>query len=109
MLRILFKHSESVGDSGGFRILLRLQELIEFFKLAAAGELDVSRGLPHEFIAGSDVALDDFLEILKELLIANLQLATDSGTWSLLILLDIDVDNVVGKEFPGESYVVRAF
>ncbi len=109
MLRILFKNSESVGDPGGFRILLRLQELIELFKLAAAGELDVPSGLSHEFIARSDVALNNFLEVLKELFIAYLQLLTDRCAWRFLKLLDIDVNNVVGKEFPSKSYVVWAF
>jgi len=108
VLRVILKDSESIRDAAGVGVLLSLQELIELFKLATGSELHVARSFSHEFIAGSDVSFHDFLQVLEKLLIANLELGADSRTRSLLKLLDINVDDIVGKEFPSEGDVVRA-
>ncbi len=109
MLRIILKDSESIRDAAGVGVLLSLQELIELFKLATGSELHVARSFSHEFVARSDVSFHDFLQVLEKLLIANLKLGADSRTRSFLKLLDINVDDVVGKEFPSECDVVRTF
>ena len=108
MLRVFLKDSESIGNTAGLAVFLCLQELIELFKLATGSELHVARSFSHEFVARSNVSFHDFLQVLEKLLIANLELGADSRTRSFLKLLDINVDDVVGKEFPSEGDVVRA-
>jgi hypothetical protein len=100
VLRVFLKDSESIGNTAGLAVFLCLQELIELFKLATSSEFHVARSFSHKFIARSDVSFHNFLQILEKLLIANLELGADSRTRSLLKLLDINVDDVVGKEFP---------
>lgn len=108
MLRVFLKDSESIGNAAGLAVFLSLQELIELFKLATSSELHVARSFSHKFIARSDISFHDFLQVLEKLLISNLKLGANSCTRSLLKLLDINVDDVVGKEFPSEGDVVRA-
>ena len=108
MLRVFLKDSESIGNTAGLAVFLCLQELIELFKLATGSELHVARSFSHEFVARSNVSFHDFLQVLEKLLIANLELGADSRTRSFLKLLYINVDDVVGKEFPSECDVVRA-
>ena len=64
--------------------------------------------LSHKLIARSDVSLYDLLQVLEKLLVSDLQLRANSGAGCLLKLLDINVDDVVGEELPGEGDVVRA-
>ena len=61
--------------------------------------------LSERAIARSDVPLDDFLQVLVGL-VADLQLGTDVGTDSFVVLCDVDVHNVALMELPGESDVI---
>ena len=68
----------------------------------------MQHGILKELVARLDVALNDFLKILEEVLSPNLELGTDRGTWGLAMLLDVDVHDVLIVELPGQCDVVYA-
>ena len=108
MLRVFLEDSEPVRYAGRVSVLLSLEYLIELLEFSARRELHVAGSLAHEFIAGSNVSLDDLLEVLKGVLVADPQPRSDSRTWRLVKLEDVDVHEVRGEELPGQSDVVRA-
>lgn len=108
MLRVFLEDSEPVRYAGRVSVLLSLEYLVELLEFSARRELHVAGSLAHEFIAGSNVSLDDLLEVLKGVLVADPQPRSDSRTWRLVKLEDVDVHEVRGEELPGQSDVVRA-
>ena len=108
MLRVFLEDCESVGNPSRLLILLGLEDLVELLQLGTVSKLDVSSCLPHEFVARCDISLHYLLQILKELFLADLQLGADASTNGLLKLLDVNMDDVVGEELPGEGDIVGA-
>lgn len=76
MLRILRKDSEFVGYSLGVCCLLFFEILVELLDAVAVQEFDVHAGVLNISVARHDVAIDDFLQILKTLITYN-QLGAD--------------------------------
>lgn len=60
------------------------------------------------FVASHDVALNDLLDVLEDLVRTYDQLGTDTSTDGFILFYDVNVDNVVGVEFPGQSQMVWA-
>jgi hypothetical protein len=108
MLTVFLEDSEPVRYAGRVSVLLSVEYLVELFEFSACCELLVAGSLAHEFIAGSNISLDDLLEVLKGVLVADSQPRFDSSTWRLVKLNDVDVHDVRGEELPGQSDVVRA-
>jgi hypothetical protein len=109
MLWVGGQDSQLVGDALRIRKLLLLEVSLQVLhSLAPLDEFDVADRLKKELIARMNVTLHNFLEVLKELVGADLQLGSNGGSGGLVVLLDVDVDYVVGVELPGEGQVVGA-
>ena len=64
--------------------------------------------LAHQPVAWDDVALNDFSQALKVVVVANDESASDCGTRLLVSLDNVDVDVVILPELPGECDAILA-
>lgn len=71
-------------------------------------ELKVVASISHMFITGHDVAFDDLLNVFEDFICAYDELGTDAGTNGLFLFNNVDVDNVIGVELPGECDMISA-
>ena len=63
--------------------------------------------LPDKSVARDDVPLDDLTETL-EVIVTDDESAADSGLRRLSLLLDVDVDEILLVELPGQGDTVLA-
>jgi hypothetical protein len=106
MLRVIREHSELVGDPVGVLGFLLFKHDVEFLTSGACDKLRVQHSILEELVARLNVALNDFLKVLEEVLSPNLQFGADRGPWDFAMLLDVDMDDVLIVELPGQCDVL---
>lgn len=104
---ILLEDSETIWDSAAFVLLLGFEGLLDLVEAGALEELRVLDDFSEGTVAWNDVSLDDLLEVLVGL-VADSELRADVGADCFVSLLDVDVDDVVFKELPGQGEMVGA-
>jgi hypothetical protein len=108
MLRVIGQYSELVWDPVRVLGFLLFEHGVELLTGGAGDKFRVQHGILEELVARLDVALDDFLKVLEEVLTSNLEFGANGGTWGFAMLLDVDVHDVLTVELPGQCDVLGA-
>ena len=108
MLRVGRKNRKEVRDSMWLSSLLILEFGFKFLKRLAVVELLVADDLTDETIARNDIAFDNLSETFKVIVIADNESASDSGTFRLISLSDVDMHNLILPELPSECNDILA-
>lgn len=103
VLGIAWKDRESVRDSTRVLLLLLFETSFEIFKGLGIRELLVANDLTDKSVAGNDVALNDFSQTFKLVVVADSEDTADCCSRSLVTLMDVDVNVVVLPELPSQS------
>jgi hypothetical protein len=108
MLGVIGECSELVGDPVRILGFLLFEHGVELLTSRAGDKLRVQHGILEELVARLDVALNDFLKVLEEVLSPNLEFGSYRGTWGFSMLLDVDVHDVLTVELPSQCDVFGA-
>lgn len=108
MLRVIGECRELVGDPVRILGFLLFEHGVELLTSRAGDKLRVQHGILEELVARLDVALNDFLKVLEEVLSPNLEFGSYRGTWGFSMLLDVDVHDVLTVELPSQCDVFGA-
>lgn len=107
IIRIVRQHGKLVGNLRGRLRLLLLECRVHLLNALARRELRMQCHLPDMPIADEDVPLNDLLQRIV-VFILDFEAGADACTWRLVVLLDVNVDDDVVVEFPGECQHVVA-
>jgi len=105
VLRICRKNAEAVRNFLRVFLLLNHDNVGQLVPSFSVCEFLMVSHFTDEPIARDDVALNDFSEIVESF-VAYHQFATNSSSRSFFLLDDVNVNEMLAPEFPGESYVL---
>ena len=105
VLLVLWKNDKSIRNSWSVSIFFTLKSFFDHFPTISVNPLWRPYNFSHQTIARNNVALDNFTKIFKRFA-ADRKSWTDWGTFWLVKLLNIDVNELLSPEFPSESNVI---